>query len=185
MWVFGVIGIKLPAPQKFSCGPFGSDGCWLGSTAPGLQMRFGDCFHPLLETQGQIRNWLFFLGIQPPHPTPPPPHTHTDANTSAQHTTFRLTSSPSFWRLLSGGCTCTHNHAHPDRKYHKLYLLAPRQFPSKEKKDVENDWSWKPFNSHTPTLPPHLHPAILSPLYSMLIKSGRALLSLGGISGLV
>lgn len=52
MWVFGVIGIKLPAPQKLSCGPFWSDGFWLGSPAPGLQMWFEDCFYlPLWNTR--------------------------------------------------------------------------------------------------------------------------------------
>lgn len=66
-----VIDIKLPAPHKLSRGPFRSDGCWLGSEAPGLQIWFEDCFHLLLETQGQIRSRLFFVGIQKAPPTPP------------------------------------------------------------------------------------------------------------------
>ena len=70
-----VNGIKLPASQKLSCGPFGSDRCWLSSTAPGLQMQFIDCFHPLPETHGKIRNRLFYRGTQ--KPVPPHRHTHT------------------------------------------------------------------------------------------------------------
>lgn len=42
-------GIKLLRPQKLSCGPFGSEDCWLSSAAPGLKMQFEDCFYLIIE----------------------------------------------------------------------------------------------------------------------------------------
>lgn len=42
-------GIKLLWPQKLSCGPFGSEGCWLSSATPGLKMQFEDCFYLIVE----------------------------------------------------------------------------------------------------------------------------------------
>lgn len=154
MWVFGVIGIKLPPPQKLSHGPFGSDGCWLGSSAPPLQMPFEDCFHPPLETQGQIRNRLFFLlwGFRK--------FSNRHKYTSTVQL-FRLPFPPSFLCILSGEytCTCTCSHTLPERKYSLLYLLAPRQFPSKEKKMLRTSGLENPFNSpvfHHSSMPPYL-----------------------------
>lgn len=44
-------GIKLLCPQKLSCGPFGSEGCWLSSATPGLKMQFEDCFYLIVEVR--------------------------------------------------------------------------------------------------------------------------------------
>lgn len=133
VWIcaFGVIGIKLPAPQKLSCGPFGSDVFWLGSTAPGLQMWFEDCFHPLCETQGQIRHRLFSLGMQ----KAPPQHTSRKYRCTAKAHNFSVYLFP-FILVPSVRWVCMHTHTltHPWQKISKFYLLAQRQFPSKEKK---------------------------------------------------
>ena len=96
-------------------------------------------------------------------------------------TTFPLNFSPSSF-CQTGIHTCAHSHTYPERKYYKLYLLAPSQFSSKEKKMLKPIGLENPFRP--PSLPPLFH-AILSSLYSMLIKSSGALLSCGRISSFV
>lgn len=154
MWVFGVIGIKLPAPQKLSCGPFWSDGFWLGSPAPGLQMWFEDCFYlPLWNTRTDKKQTILFGGD-----TKSPSWTH-HTNSGAQHKAQNL-----FIFTFSGAFRQVGVHAHTLShtltENIKILFACSEAIPFKREKDVENDWSWKPLNSpvshHTSILPSYL-----------------------------
>ncbi len=148
MWAFGVIGIKLPFPPRKLCnGSFGSDGCWLGSSAPRLQMPFEDCFHPSLETQGQIRNRLSSLEIQKAA-------SHICTNTHAQcNFSFYLFSSllVPYVRWV-----CMHTRSHTPRKKTAQIVFACSQAISfKEKKKMPRTIGLEnPLTPQSSTTPP-------------------------------
>lgn len=86
-------------------------------------------FTSLCETQGQIRSKLFSLGgIQkalPKHTTP--------IQRTAQSTELFCSPLPFLMPSVRWVYMLTHSHT-PWQKISKFYLLAQRQFPSKEKK---------------------------------------------------
>lgn len=146
MWVFGVIGIKLWSPQKFSCGPFGSDGCWLGSSAPRLQMPFEDCFHPLLETQGQIRNRLFSRGI----PKAPP---YVDTNACVKHNFSVRSPLPLvFWHTGEHSHTLTQTPK--ENATNCICLLWGNSLQKSKKKMLRTIGLENPLTPYSSTIPP-------------------------------
>lgn len=113
-------GIKLLWPQKLSCGPFGSEGCWLSSATPGLKMQFEDCFY-LIEVRRTSKREA--------------KESHIDVAVCAPCRTCLVTHLHSFWwqkwSLLAP-------------------KSLPLKKKKKKKKDAGDDWSWTPQSSSTP-----------------------------------
>lgn len=108
--------------------------------------------------------------------TPNPPYMCTVHNFPVQLFPFILVPAVRYVYM------CTQSYA-TWQKIAQIVFACSKAIPFKRAKKMLRMIG--PENPLTPRLPPHLHPAILSSPYSMLIKSGRALLSLSGISGLV